>query len=273
MSVRSHHVGTWIEGFAETAPRQLAVVDAERSLDYASLHERILRCVGALVQRGVERGDRVALLLGNRSAYLELVFAVARLGAIAVPLNARLTAPELRPLLEDCGPRILVHEASFTETACAAGAARRLSCGATGGATGGAEDVYEAALASAPLDTRLEPVAPDDPLILMYTSGTTGTPKGALLPHRKTLYNSLNAEVFFGLGSEDRVLVLLPLFHSFGLAILAIPTLFCGGTVELHAHFDPVEVWRSVETNRIAFFGGVGIRADRPRAKTKLDSA
>ena len=82
-------------------------------------------------------------------------------------------------------------------------------------------------------------------MLLMYTSGTTGTPKGALLPHRKTLYNSLNAEGFFSLTGEDRVLVILPLFHSFGLKILALPALHAGASVFLHAHFDPVRTWRT----------------------------
>jgi fatty-acyl-CoA synthase len=83
------------------------VVDAERSLDYRALHERTGRCAALLAARGVGEGDRVALLLGNRSAYLELVFAAARIGAIAVPINARLTAPEVRGLLADCTPALL----------------------------------------------------------------------------------------------------------------------------------------------------------------------
>jgi fatty-acyl-CoA synthase len=94
-------------------------------------------------------------------------------------------------------------------------------------------------------------------MLLMYTSGTTGEPKGALLPRRKTLYNSRNAQVFFGLTEADRVLVVLPLFHSFGLNILAIPTLYAGGSVRLRGHFDPETVWRDVARHRITFFGGV----------------
>jgi fatty-acyl-CoA synthase len=91
----------------------------------------------------------------------------------------------------------------------------------------------------------------------MYTSGTTGSPKGALLPHRKTLYNARNAEIFFRMEAADRVLVVVPLFHSFGLAILALPTLHVGGALVLHAHFDPDAVWRTVGEERIRFFGAV----------------
>ena len=101
------------------------------------------------------------------------------------------------------------------------------------------------------------PVSPEDPMILMYTSGTTGAPKGALLPHRKTLFNCKNAGVFFGLTPADRVLTVVPLFHSFGLLILAIPTLWAGGEVVLQPRFEPSAVWHAVAAHRITFLGGV----------------
>jgi len=233
-----------------------ALADDERRLDYRALDERIARCAARLAAAGVARGERVALVLGNRTAFLEVVLAAARLAAIATPLNARLTAPELAELLADAQPRVLVHEADDAariEAACrglASPPAFRIACG-------GGESDYERGLAQATPLHAIEPVTPDDPMLLMYTSGTTGTPKGALLPHRKTLYNSLNAESFFGITRDDRVLVTLPLFHSFGLKILALPALHAGAGVWLHAHFDPVRTWRSVAEERISYFGAV----------------
>ena len=101
-------------------------------------------------------------------------------------------------------------------------------------------------------------MTPDDPMILMYTSGTTGVPKGALLPHRKTLFNSLNAQLFFELTRSDRVLVAVPLFHSFGLKILSLPALYAGAAVVLQALFDAAASWRTVARERHhADFGGV----------------
>jgi fatty-acyl-CoA synthase len=94
-------------------------------------------------------------------------------------------------------------------------------------------------------------------MLLMYTSGTTGTPKGALLPHRKTLYNSLNAQIFFDLTRHDRVLTVVPLFHSFGLCILAIPALYAGARVVLQPRFEPEAVWRAVDEQRVSYLGGV----------------
>ncbi len=247
-----HNVGGWTTRRAVIAGDSPALVDGERSLDYAALHDRTCRLAAVLRGFGVGRSDRVALLLGNRSAYVEALFATARLGAIAVPMNARFTAPEIRRMLEDATPSLLLHEEALD--AVARDACANLSSPPTRLACPGP---YETALGrAAPLD-HLEPVSPEDPMILMYTPGTTGTPKGALLPHRKTLFNSLNAQLFFGLTHEDRVLVPLPLFHSFGLLILTLPTLYVGGRVELLPRFDPEGVWRRVAASGITFLGGV----------------
>jgi fatty-acyl-CoA synthase len=248
-----HNVGSWIPRRARISGDRIAVIDEARRLDYAALESRCARLAGVLHGAGIGPGDRVALLLANRSAYLEAVFAAARLGALAVPVNALLAPPEIRFLLDDARPRALLHEAALAETVAAAGGARvplRL-------AVGGEPDAYEAALAAAAPWPEVAPVDPDDPMILMYTSGTTGAPKGALLPHRKTLYNTLNAELFFDLGSGDRVLVAVPLFHSFGLAILSIPALYAGAGVVLQRRFEPEAVWHAVGAHGITFLGGV----------------
>ncbi|MDH3520329.1 MAG: AMP-binding protein [Myxococcales bacterium] len=247
-----HNVGAWTTRRAAIRGEQLALVDADRALDYAAFHARTQRCAALLRGAGLQRGERVALLLGNRTAYLEVVMAAARLGAIAVPINARLTAREVRVLLDDCAPRLLLHEASLAEVAGAACAEldappARIVC----------PEAYERHLAEQIPDDHVEPVTPDHPMILMYTSGTTGVPKGALLPHRKTLFNCLNAQLFFDLTHHDRVLVVLPLFHSFGLSILSLPTLYAGGSIHLEARFDPEATWDRIAERRITFMGAV----------------
>ena len=247
-----HNVGSWTLRRAQIGPDHLAIVDADRSLDYRALHERTGRCAALLAARGVGAGDRVALLLGNRSAYLELVFATARIGAIAVPINARLTALEVRGLLADCTPALLVHDTALEPlardaTAALARGPQLLAC----------PGAYEQELAAHAPREAILPVSPEHPMILMYTSGTTGEPKGALLPHRKTLYNSLNAELFFGLRREDRVLVSLPLFHSFGLAILSLPALYAGAAIFLEPRFDAARTWQRIASERITYLGAV----------------
>jgi fatty-acyl-CoA synthase len=251
-----HNVARWIAERARSQPAQLAVADGWRRLDYAAFEQRIQRAAGALAAAGVARGERVACVLGNRSATLELVFACARLGAIAAPLNTRLAVPEIAQLLADCRPRVFVYEASLARACEAALLQSGHACALTL-AVGGEADAYETALAGATPTPEIAAVTSEDAMILMYTSGTTGVPKGALLPHRKTLFNSLNAQLFFELTRRDRVLVAVPLFHSFGLKILSIPALYAGASVFLQGSFDPSDTWRTVARERVTFLGGV----------------
>jgi len=250
-------VGRWIAQQAALAGDRVAVADTHRTLDYQMLEERCARLARVLADAGVRRGDRVALLLGNRSAFLEAVFAAARLGALSVPINARLAPPEIALLLDDCTPLALLHEEALTETMAASCAIAqcpppfRLSVG------GGSADAYEQALAAATPAFGVEAVDSDDPMMILYTSGTTGVPKGAVLPHRKALFNSLNAQLFFQISAADRVLIALPLFHSFGLNILALPVLYAGGSLRLEPRFEPASVWDAVGAQGITYFGAV----------------
>ncbi len=253
---RDVNVASWIRKHATTCGNRRALADAARTLDYAALDDRISRCAAVLEARGIGSGDRVALLLGNRTAFVEVVIAAAQLGAIAVPLNARLTAWEIRRQLDDCAPMLLVYDREHADVAKGAcddaqsPPSSLLRCGDE-------PDAYETALVSVQPRIAIEGVHGDHPMLILYTSGTTGIPKGALLPHRKTLYNGLNAERFFRLVPDDRVLVMLPLFHSFGLSILTLPALQAGASVTLQPRFDPAKVWETVERERITFFGGV----------------
>ena len=232
-------VGHWIAHWAGLRPDELAWADGFRRCSYREAADRVARLATWLDRQGVGRGDRVALWLGNRGAVLEAVFACARIGAIALPINSRLTPVEVAFQLSDAAPRVLLLEQSGRARADQALAESKapgpvcLEVGTTIASTSKPkpEDAYEAALAATPAAPPEYTPDPDDAMILMYTSGTTGLPKGALLPHRKTLYNSRNARACFGITSEDRVLVVAPLFHSLGLQILALPALYCGAGV------------------------------------------
>jgi fatty-acyl-CoA synthase len=267
-----HNAGGWLARRAATSGDRVALIEefersehdlglgearrsAHRTLDYRALEERCARCAAWLRNAGVARGDRVAILLANRAAFIEVVFAAARLGAIALPINTRLAPPELRQIFDDAEPRVLLYETELEERVARACAGLtdpplRIAVGAT-------PDAYQAMLAAHAPDFSVAPVSQGDPMILMYTSGTTGVPKGALLPHRKTLFNSLNAQLFFDCSGRDRVLVVVPLFHSFGLQILAIPALYAGASLVLQRHFDAAALWQSVAEHDVTFFGGV----------------
>ncbi|MEE2665300.1 MAG: long-chain fatty acid--CoA ligase [Myxococcota bacterium] len=253
VEVTVHNVGGWTARWARVAPDRLAVVDGDLRLTYAEFDDRVARTAGWLAGRGVARGDRVAIVSSNCAAYLELVLGAARVGALSVPINTRLSPRELAFQLDDCRPALVVCEPALRETLLAAGTqtshelAQLVEVG----------DRYDRELAIAPA-SGVTPVAADDPMMILYTSGTTGSPKGAVLPHRKTLYNALNAQLYFGIRSgEDRVLVASPLFHSLGLKILSLPVLYAGGTLVLLRRFDPAEFWRAVTRERITYSGGV----------------
>jgi acyl-CoA synthetase (AMP-forming)/AMP-acid ligase II len=209
------------------------------------------------LDRGVGHGDRIALWLGNRGATLEALFAAARLGAIVLPVNARLTPAEVAFQLDDATPRMLLIEHTWRDRADATLATMTTNAPELLEVGDAPVDAYEAALASSPPSDRCDAVDPEDPLILMYTSGTTGKPKGALLPHRKALFNCRNAELYFGIGPGDRVLVVAPLFHSLGLQILALPALHGGASVILQEGFDAVRVWQTIAVEQITYYGGV----------------
>lgn len=254
--------GLWTARWASRRPDDLAWADDTRRCSWRDAEARVARLAGWLCAQQVGPGDRVALWLTNRSAVLEALFACARVGAIVLPLNARLTPSEIAFQLGDAGPRVLLIEAGWralAETALAASPAPPPACLEVGGAAG--SDAYEAALAAAcPFDgdaAQRPAFDPEAPLILMYTSGTTGRPKGALLPHRKTLSNCENARACFGIRPSDRVLVVTPLFHSLGLQILALPALCAGAGVVIQEGFEPGRVWRAIEQERICYFGAV----------------
>jgi fatty-acyl-CoA synthase len=111
------NIASWIVEHAASHGDRRAIVDRDRTLTYRALRERVARCAAVLAEAGLARGERVALVMGNRSAYIEVVFAAAQLGAIAVPINARLTAWEIRRMLDDCTPKLLVYDAEHAETA------------------------------------------------------------------------------------------------------------------------------------------------------------
>jgi fatty-acyl-CoA synthase len=225
----------WITHHAHRRPKQLAINDLQtsRTLTYAELDKRIGRLAGALAGRGIGIGDRVALLAPNCAEYFELQFACGRLGAIMLPLNWRLTVPELEYILSDAAPKLLVHDKAFAEQAKAL--ARNLleidpeSPNAS----------YERALASAPKPPPPVPLTHDDIGMIMYTSGTTGHPKGAIITHGMVFWNAVNLGIPALISAQTVQLVILPLFHTGGLNCYANPVLHAGGTILIMRTFDP----------------------------------
>jgi fatty-acyl-CoA synthase len=225
----------WISHHAGRRPRQLAINDLQtgRKFTYADLDRRTNRLAGALARRGVGKGDRVALLAPNCAEYFELQFACGRLGAIMLPLNWRLTVPELEYILGDATPMLLIHDRSFADQA------RALSKSLLEIDPERPDCSYERALAEAP-----EPPAPralthDDVGMIMYTSGTTGHPKGAIITHGMVFWNAVNLGIPALISPQTVQIVILPLFHTGGLNCYANPVLHAGGTILIMRAFEP----------------------------------
>jgi len=235
----------WIAHHARRTPGKTAVVDlaSDRRWTYAAFDDRVARLarfLGGMAKVG--RGDRVAVLALNTTDTLEVQFACFRLGAAFVPLNTRLTVPELEYIVGDAAPKVLVHDADFAETAGAV--ATRCKVGAVLQTGPGAS--YEAAIGSAGRLDRPETVTLDDMSTIMYTSGTTGRPKGAIITHGMTFWNCVNLGGPAYITPSSVLLTVLPLFHTGGLNCYTNPVLHAGGTVLIMRAFDPGSALRLI---------------------------
>ena len=226
------------EALRELAPR--------RSLSYADLDRRAEALACHLQRLGTVRGARVALLAHNGAEFFDLQFACGRSGAIAVLLNWRLTVAELAYILDDSTPLLLVHDVEFTETA----RALQQRCQIPHLLVidkQAAANPYEAALAAVAGQTaRREVLTHDDVVTLMYTSGTTGQPKGAMITHGMNFWNCSNLGTPAGVGMQTVHLSVLPLFHTGGLNCYSNPVLHAGGTVVIMRSFDPGHALRVI---------------------------
>lgn len=246
------NTGRWLFKRSLVSPQRPAVLFEAHTLTYEDLNRRVNRVAHAILGWGLSAGDRVGVLSRNCPQFLEVYFACAKTGLIFVPLNFRLAPPEVAYQISDSGLKALFFHAELSDLV---RKATELLAGPSPIPAAWAHGVppsvpsYEGLLEEASADE--PPPAPtnlDTPQMIMYTSGTTGTPKGALLSHGKTLFNTLNAQIYFDLGARDTMLLVLPLFHSGGLNIMAVPTLYVGGRIILRDRFDPRQFLKDVET-------------------------
>ena len=229
-----------IERNAAFAPDKAAIIFEGDTLSYAAFSARIEQAARALkAEYGVGRGDRVAILSLNRPDYLVLLYACARLGAMLVPINWRLAAAEQLFILSDAAAKVLVLEQAFAEIlpALKQGLPDAGIVGLDFASPGGS--LFNALLTRARGDGRNPDSDLRCPLLLVYTSGTTGRPKGAVLRQEALLWNGVMSQHMHGLTSEDHILTVLPFFHVGGLNIQTTPALHHGATVTIHRRFAP----------------------------------
>jgi fatty-acyl-CoA synthase len=253
-------IGSWCERRAFLTPQKEAVVDGQRRLTYLELDQRINRLSHAIQEMGLKGGDRIGVLAYNRLEFLEVIMAAAKLGLIIVPLNWRLTANELAFILNDSGTETLLFDselAALVEKLPDDTPLKRYIV--FGDQDVGNARAFEPMLGSQP-DRKPDPaMAPnmDTAHIIMYTAGTTGQPKGAILSQGASFFNVLNLNLAMDFTSSDRNLVVLPMFHIGGIGLFTLPMIYNGGTVVIQRTFGPARTLELLTDEHISLFFGV----------------
>ena len=237
MSVKHYD---WSAYHAYVRPSKIAIRDlsAKQTLTYKELNDRACLLANWLQRKGVEKGDRIAILSQNCAEFFELEFACAKTGAIELPLNWRLTKPELEYILNDSSPKVLIYDKSFSDIS------NELvkDCNISSHLEIDKEDLnsqYEITLKESSFEYDQPEITQEDLIMIMYTSGTTGHPKGAMINHQMQLYNVINLASPAFVSTDTVQLVVLPLFHTGGMNCYANPVLHAGGELILTRDFDP----------------------------------
>ena len=243
----THPLPDWLASRARSTPERVALMAGGESWTFAELDARVDAMARRLAALGVGAGDRVATLLRNGPAVVEIVHALGRLGAVLVPINIRLTAGEVAWQVADSGARLLVCDTHTAGVAAAVPVPQLATVGAVPDAPPGAVALQAVPEADVALVDRH---APEEIHSIVYTSGTTGRPKGALLTYGNFWWSAVGSALNLGLHADDRWLACLPLFHVGGLSILTRGAIY-GMTVVLHETFDPEAVNRAIDEERV----------------------
>jgi fatty-acyl-CoA synthase len=240
-------VGSWIERRARIAPDQPALIHGEGRCTYSELANRVRRLAHGFSELGVQRGDRVGWLGANHPAFLEVLFATAKLGAIMAPVNHRLDHAVITDVLMGYSPRVVVVEETAAGISLPPGVGSRV---VVGPATG-AEIDYEHLVAESNDGPVNQIIGLDDVCMLPHTSGTTGTPKGVMLTHGNITWNVINFLSVVDFRSDDVTIAIAPFFRTGGTGVNVLPVLFTGGTVIIPEAPDPDEILRLIEKRRV----------------------
>ena len=240
MSDGLHTVGRLLRDRARSTPERVAIDYGGRLVTYRELDEGSDAFAAAFAEAGLEPGDRVATLTGNSPEHVEVFFACAKAGLMLLPLSWRLSPAELRYQLDDAEPALFLVEAEHEELAAATG--RRFE---------------RLAVPKAGSSYRYVSVTDSAGLLLVYTSGTTGKPKGAVLTHANCFWTNLGFDLMTGVHGDDVVLQVLPQFHVGGWNVQALLAWWKGARVVLERGFDAARVLRLIAEKRVTTMMGV----------------
>ncbi|WP_214408999.1 acyl-CoA synthetase [Sphaerisporangium fuscum] len=250
-------VGGWPARRARMTPGRRAFVFRGRPLTYAEVHERTTRLASRLREAGIRPGDRVAYLGPNHTAFAETMFATHVLGGIFVPLNFRLAAPEIEYTLRHCGASLLVYAPECAGPVRGLPALPDLRAVVALASPGPGEGHYESWLSEgdpAPIDV---PVRLGDVALILYTSGTTGRPKGAMLSHANLVWNTFNLMVGVDVASDEVTLIGAPLFHVAALGQTLLPTFVKGGCSVIMPAWDVDDCYDLIGKYGVTWMFGV----------------
>ncbi len=234
----------WISKWAHYSPNKTAIVEtwSEKKTSYAQLNTMACQTAHALRERfDIEKGDRIVVLSGFNTAFIALFSAAQKLGFVIVPLNTRLTKHEINFQVEDCGARLVISQEEFSHLV---------------------EDVTAPtvnwdALASETTIHIESDISENDPIFILYSSGTTGKPKGVIYTHKMLYWNSINTELRLDINSNDITVNCMPSFHTGGWNVLITPFLHHGASVWLTNDFDPDDFLLQLEKSRSTLFMAV----------------
>lgn len=231
-----------------------ALIFDGQSYSYREVNESANRVANLLTTSGIKRGETVALFLPNIPQFYFAYFGILKLGGIAVSINSRLMSDEVKFILEDSDAQAVITTADLL-----ANIPKDMPCQllVAGSDIPDSHSSFDVLLSSTSTEYKSVDMSHDSPAAILYTSGTTGTPKGAVLSHSNVLSNATVASKFYDIKEGDRMLLFLPLFHCFGQNAIMNAAIACGAAVVLHQRFVAAEILQSIQQNRVTHFYGV----------------
>jgi fatty-acyl-CoA synthase len=260
MKMQAEGIGSWLKYRGKVTPEKEAIVEGDKRINYRDLNLRVNRAAHALQKMGVKPGDRVSIIAFNCIEFVELIMGAAKIGAMLVPLNWRLTPYELSFIVTDSGAQTIIFDPSFAkaveEIKAKVSVKNYISLGSE---SFGWALQYEKILATEqdaePVPEK--PVGLETPHLIIYTAGTTGKPKGAVLTQGASFWNAVNVIIPMDITSQDRNLMVVPMFHIGGIGLFTLPMLYIGGTAVITRTFDPAKALDLMKKEKITIFMGV----------------
>jgi acyl-CoA synthetase (AMP-forming)/AMP-acid ligase II len=250
-------IGSYLEQNARKKPEKLAIECEGKTYTYKQFNEEVNKLAHGLLDLGVRKGEKIALMMKNSDQFVLAFFAGAKIGAVIVPVNFRLTATEVHYILEQSESALVFCDGEFEETVTSAREGTQvLHVITTGPPKVVGHHSFDRVVGERTENPSVQ-VSDEDDLEILYTSGTTGRPKGALFDHKRIFNVGLTMMISMGINEEERFLHIAPLFHSAQLNLFLIPGVVLGATHIIHRDFHPVKTMEAIQEHRITHFFGV----------------